>query len=167
MGYNALPPAHSSLSFGVIYLFEHVLAPGIQIPQVAYLKPTLGYILLLFSFNFKLTFYNFKLTYFKACRPGYFKKWVWDHINISPHFHFKNRTYGIIHYALVLPLPGLFGWMHSSLGSFFGLMPSFSSNFLVKFFAWWCFDLLDEHEHKEVRLLIFLFECWWMCTSKS
>ena len=74
MRYNALPSAHSNLSFGAIRLFEHVLAPEVQIPLVAYIEPTLGHILLLFSFNFQLTFYNFKLTYFKACRTGYFVK---------------------------------------------------------------------------------------------
>ena len=72
MAYKSLPLAHSNLSFRVIHLFERVLEPRGIIPHIAYLNPTLGHILLLFCFNFKLIFYNYKFKYFKACRPGYF-----------------------------------------------------------------------------------------------
>ena len=41
-------------------------------------------------------------------------------------------------------------------------MQAFFGNSLVKFFARRCFDLLDEHEHKEVKLLISLFDRWLM-----
>ena len=74
MGYDALPPTHSNLSFKAIHLFERVLEPRGINTQVSYREPTLCHILFLFSFNFKLTFYNFELTCFKACRPGYFVK---------------------------------------------------------------------------------------------
>ena len=56
MGHNALPLAHSDHSFKVIHLFEHVLAPrDANTPMY----PTILYILLLFSYNFKLTFNNY------------------------------------------------------------------------------------------------------------
>ena len=64
-----LTPAFRLELFTYLSIFWHL---GIQIPQVPYLEPTLGYILLIFSFNFKLTFNNYKLTYFKACWKGYF-----------------------------------------------------------------------------------------------
>ena len=48
-----LTPAFRSKWSAYSNMFWHL---GVQIPQVAYLEPTLGYILLLFSFNFQLTF---------------------------------------------------------------------------------------------------------------
>ena len=67
MGHNSLPPARSGLSFGENRLFEHVLAlEDANTPK----WPTIVYILLLFSSNFKFTLNNYKFTCFKACWPG-------------------------------------------------------------------------------------------------
>ena len=62
--YLQLTLAFCSEWFAYLSVFWHL---RVQIPQVAYLESMLGYILLLFSFNFQLTFYNFESTYFKAC----------------------------------------------------------------------------------------------------
>ena len=35
---------------------------------------------------------------------------------------------------------------------------NFFGNSLVNLCFWWCFDLLDEHKHKEVKILTFLLD---------